>query len=1473
MADKTLELTATYPAPETPGIDYAYSEREREIRWRTMLLDPEINPAAEAGPAGGTPEQVAAAGKAGTEAPREPMTGLPLDAKPSPIAAGASAAFQAAGEGARSAMEGLTRTILTRPQGGANTADEVARGLADKAGGVRQFLMEGVMGALNVPLAGISAGLRQTIENDNPEALKAEVLDGGAAGFVRMVTGQGNPLTEGKTAPINQPMTLGEAVDLAVMFSPMAIGGARKAVEAGRIQGKNIKGQRGSMGGEEFLNLEDPDSIVAFVKGKGGLKSDPAMRGEFARIPLDLKNNKTGQRWDVIAQQAGVDPMEFLNALTDLEGLRRQKRERQASEIKAKAEEWAGYDAKAPDAALAEAIDFWDKLGAESPERGPGQGGASGEGGAVPRQADAVARGVAGRPGEDPGRAGAGAGAGDLTGQALSQRAGAVPEGPSAAAESARGNAGSVGSSRPVGALNTDRINAPDTVKSIMVRLNEMAGAGERVQAHRATVSHEATIAAGKARGVNLDKLMRTDLESYLPDAAGQDALRNMYNAIGHVLDSLEQRIAMGDTAAQAEYISTQAIGMVLAVLDEAGARNVARSLEARKIGSEAERASMKDLASFARQLGAETGLTPEVDAGKAIAAKAQAAGRRLARDIETGAPDTFSVADLIAGKIGGELTLTTVAAELIRTAHGGTMPAKIAAAEVIAAKITAEFQAQQPHVGPEALMGVYKAIERAQKAAEDQQVREHDAVAATIANALAASGYVAPPTAMSLAEAVARKMALEMLAAPQTEQGVSPAAILAAMRAHLETEHQRRTWMGNWWAGIRAGASIGYSAWVQGLISGLRTSARNIIGMAISLPYEAPSRFTAEWVNKFITHDPEGVQRGETARALSQSFGAIASGIQLAGQAWRENKAPWEEAARERSKVAIFISEKGKDLNTGKAGRMDNSAAAWGFDPDTTFGGTIDVLNKALNSRWTPGGALIVEDAFAKGIAYHVEISALAVRNATREGLTSGTPEFRARVEALERSPLPQMVIDAQDHAILITMNKELGVTGQLGMRLMDRIPGARVLMPFVRWGTNAGKFVVQNTGLLGELSAQNYRDIGAGGALRDKAIARMILGLGTTGAIVAGVLNGNITASGMLSPVQRAMRPFREEGSDYAIKLGNVFVSGYNQWGGQAGLMVAAVADYVDLLRQIPDQNTYERWIAGLEGIALASGVTWIRQSSMQGLANMLDAMQDPERQAGKELKGLARSAVPTLVRDLTKTFDDNVIHETRGVTDAFKAGLPYFAQGIPAHRHQVTGEVLLYPASVAPEFLWPFGAFVNMVSPIGFTEQKDRAWAKEILANNVLLRPIGWNVSMSGFTTQAPADSGPQLTERAETGSTELTPAQRDAAIVYMTQTAKDAHGRPLAEALEHLVGTEQYLKQSKGEIGGRATRIRETYSQFRDRAHAWLLDPKTGSPTLKAQVLDAQSAKDNAKRPVTDPKSPQFNPGALLQSLGR
>ena len=64
------------------------------------------------------------------------------------------------------------------------------------------------------------------------------------------------------------------------------------------------------------------------------------------------------------------------------------------------------------------------------------------------------------------------------------------------------------------------------------------------------------------------------------------------------------------------------------------------------------------------------------------------------------------------------------------------------------------------------------------------------------------------------------------------------------------------------------------------------------------------------------------------------------------------------------------------------------------------------------------------------------------------------------------------------------------------------------------------------------------------------------------------------------------------------------------------------------------------FQPGLVGEQAPGLSVRFTGINQSAMTGLANAYDAFQDPGGKAGKELMGLARSDVPTIVRDLTRT-----------------------------------------------------------------------------------------------------------------------------------------------------------------------------------------------------------------------------------------
>jgi hypothetical protein len=665
----------------------------------------------------------------------------------------------------------------------------------------------------------------------------------------------------------------------------------------------------------------------------------------------------------------------------------------------------------------------------------------------------------------------------------------------------------------------------------------------------------------------------------------------------------------------------------------------------------------------------------------------------------------------------------------------------------------------------------------------------------------------------------------------------------LAGMTGHL-TGPQRKSWLRQVGMGIMAGKDLLHAAWIQSLLTSPETHAVNLAGTGAAMLFELPERFVAEMVN-VVRRDPNGVQIGETAAGLKVMVEAMQNGFRVAGKSWREGQAPFEAGG-------------------GKLDIPRLRAENYGFSPETPLAKFYDVMGSALNSKWTPGGALVVEDALAKGAIYTMELSAQALREGKRENLTGA--DLEKRVRDLEMHPTPEMVANAQDQAVLLTLNKQLGEAGQLFMRWANAIPGGRVVLPFIRWGTNAAKWFGQRAPILSEISAQNWRDIEAGGAAKDKAIARIVVGQAAAMAIAWEVANGTITGSGS---AQKGLKPFREC-PPYSIKSATACYPNYLRWGGAAGQMIGAIANYAELRRDIPeDQDLINSWVALGEVVGIAAGEVFIDQTSMMGLSKVLDSIKDPDRNAGKFLQSLARSAVPSGVRRITRMSDDNVVREVHSVLDAFKSGLPLYAQDIPVVRNQVTGEAIHYPTGVG----------IDMVSPIFFSKKQDSPVFKELVKNRTVLTPVPNHIG-----GDMPKDEGPQVKEAPGAPGVKLTAWERDFWIIAMTEQVR-VEGRTLYQAFEHLMRPgSSYWNQSTGMRGGQQVQIRAIYKHFMDKGEQLLRDPIIGSPNLEAAIRHQQEAQIEQKLPITNPRSPQNpvnerppNRGAgitgLIQSLGR
>jgi hypothetical protein len=974
-----------------------------------------------------------------------------------------------------------------------------------------------------------------------------------------------------------------------------------------------------------------------------------------------------------------------------------------------------------------------------------------------------------------------------------------------------------------VGQLNTDRVGAGERVKQTMVKLNEVVGASV-LKEHREVVSHGQTIREGA--GWTLDKLIGLDPSGLTLEQgrAAQQAARDAFNKAAQTLNNTMQdvlRTPLGEAA-----LPPVKPGFV------------------RLYRGEAIPGSGVQAPDWARQAAQESGAA---EAGGRWFARDPAQADWYVKDADRGRLVYVDVPEAVAN----ESKVSNLPEDSPARRFGRRDPEnehflprewadKKQPTEVGLARETAfldQFATAvvlaglDERIGREFARGVEARkilSEPGRRTLEERPSEQRPRQRAT------------PGEGMTTAAVL--DVAEHLLRDPNVT-----AEMLAAALSQL-TQPQRQHWFRQLWNGFQALRDIVHASWIHSLLSSPLTHTTNIPGASIGILVDVPERFVSEWINAIAHNAPEGAQLGEAARSVYVLGRAYEDMFRLLKQAWQENLPPFEAEARKRAGgPSVFIKGLHDVTQEGKAGMQHITASRYGFDPQTGFGKFIETAGAILNSRYTPGAALMLEDAAMKGIPYRMEIGGQAHRKATLEGL-QGTA-FEERRAFLDRNPTEEMIAAAQDQAVLITLNKQLGTFGQTFTAIANMVPGGRVMFPFIRWSGNAMKWVNQRTPVLNTISISNWQDYMAGGDLRNRAIARWAVG-NAVGAVTAyNVMQGNITP-GANTKEQRSLKPYQDCGP-YSIRAGDYCIENYIRTLGQVGQMMAVIADYIALEKDIPDQATFDLWVARGEGIAIAAGQMFSNQATMQQLANVLEVIKDPQGKTGRETLGLARSAVPTLVRQVTRVTDDNLVREARSIVDAIKSGLPYYVNDVEIHRNPVTGEGIRYPEGVGPD----------IASPIFFSKRnKDPVFA-EIVANKANMPPLPWYVMGTN-----PGEEGARLTEPTGAEGVRLTPDQRDFWITQMTQKPGSG-GLTLHQFLTEMVASDRYQRQSSGPAGGRAFMLRRAYNAYKTAAFAVLIDPDRGSPTLKDDIIRQLNTRAAARVPVTDPRSPQF------QGVGR
>lgn len=367
-----------------------------------------------------------------------------------------------------------------------------------------------------------------------------------------------------------------------------------------------------------------------------------------------------------------------------------------------------------------------------------------------------------------------------------------------------------------------------------------------------------------------------------------------------------------------------------------------------------------------------------------------------------------------------------------------------------------------------------------------------------------------------------------------------------------------------------------------------------------------------------------------------------------------------------------------GMAKNTMQAGRAAGDAFRTGESP-MLGGGKQETDTSTMNSPRPPGAlptaawaadrvaslpyrALGAEDAWFASLGYAAEMRTLARQQAVAEKKLGTLPpgmKLSQRIDAIVQNPTAKMIEAAGEHARTVTFNSQAGDFTQAIMRAKAKMPWLNLIVPFIRTPVNIVKYGAKRTPLAGFMPSVRA-DIMAGGARQERAIARILWG--TSVMIGAGALAqaGYITGAGPQDKEEKAAlmatgwRP-------YSIKVDDTYheysrLDPFSQWLGLASDL--ATMDY-----QHKDASD-------LATTTLSSLVNnTINKTYMQGVSNLVEFLQDPQRNGKWYLRQMAGTlAQPVTLASNIASENDPYARESNSVLDAIKYRVPGLRQDLP-------------------------------------------------------------------------------------------------------------------------------------------------------------------------------------------------------------
>lgn len=307
------------------------------------------------------------------------------------------------------------------------------------------------------------------------------------------------------------------------------------------------------------------------------------------------------------------------------------------------------------------------------------------------------------------------------------------------------------------------------------------------------------------------------------------------------------------------------------------------------------------------------------------------------------------------------------------------------------------------------------------------------------------------------------------------------------------------------------------------------------------------------------------------------------------------------------------------------------------------------------------PFRALQAEDVVFKTMNERAELYTLASRQATVEGLSPLTREFRERIAELVQAPPDAMAAEASEAATRFTFNTSLGEKGQAVQNAVRKWH-LEWAVPFIRTPANVAKELLRMTPLapaIGEWRAE----IQKGGVARDKAMAEVAVGTAISAVVMAWAFDGSVTGAGEPDPGKR--RVAQAAGwQPYSIKIGDKYYS-YQRLQ-PFGTLIGMAADVANVWDHLNEEESDK--VPKMLSVAFANAIT--NQTFLQGITNVVQVLADPQRYGPKFVQQMAGSVVPGIVAQPT-AMADPIAREVDSILDAVKSRIPGLRQELMPKR----------------------------------------------------------------------------------------------------------------------------------------------------------------------------------------------------------